>query len=50
MCWIDFFQRMIIEMVFNNENQVFFFSNQLIFLKEKNRICVHYEKSFKIEF
>jgi hypothetical protein len=40
---------MIIEMVFNNENQVFFFPNQFIFLKNKIK-NVYYQKNFKIEF
>jgi len=33
--WIDFFQGMVIELVFNNEIQIFFFSNQFIFWKKK---------------
>jgi hypothetical protein len=32
--WINFFHWMVIEIVWNNEIQMFFFSNQFIFLKK----------------
>jgi len=42
MCLNVFLQGMIIEMVFHNEIQIFFLSNQFIFLKGKKNTCVHY--------
>jgi hypothetical protein len=39
-----FFQGMIIEMVFNNKNQIYIFSNQFIFLKRNKYIYAHYQK------
>jgi hypothetical protein len=44
--WNYFFHRMIIEIIFNNEIQVF--SNQIIFLGEKH-ICVHYQKNCRFK-
>jgi hypothetical protein len=44
-----FFQGMIIEMIFNNKIQVFFFSIQFTFLKEKIHSSVHSWKKFKIK-
>jgi hypothetical protein len=44
--WNYFFHRMIVEIITNNEIQ--FFSNQFIFLGEKN-ICVHYQKNCKFK-
>jgi hypothetical protein len=37
-----FFQGMVIEMVFNNNIQVFSFQFNLHFLKKKIHNCVHY--------
>jgi len=34
--WNFLFHEWVIEIIFNNKIQIFFFSNQFIFLKEKN--------------
>jgi len=41
-----FFQGMIIEMVFNNKNQIYVFQNQFIYIY----IYAHYQKNFKNKF
>jgi hypothetical protein len=46
--WIYFFHGTVIEIVFNIEVQIFFFSNQFIFLRGKKK-CLHYWKNFKFK-
>jgi hypothetical protein len=40
-----FFHGMVVEIVWNNEIQMFFFSNQFIFLKKKKGLCTLLEKN-----
>jgi hypothetical protein len=47
--WFYFFQIMVIEILLNNEIQIFF-PNQSIFLKGKISNCAHYWKKIKIKF
>jgi hypothetical protein len=46
--WI--FHKMVIEIVFNNKIQIFFFSNQFIILKEKNTCVYIIEKTLSWNF
>jgi len=46
--WIKFLHGMVIEIVLNDKIQIFFLSNQFIFLGG-NYFCVHYWKNFKFK-
>ncbi len=45
--YINFFHEMVIEIVMNNEIQIFFFSNKFIVLRREKYVHVHYWKKTK---
>jgi hypothetical protein len=47
--YIYFFHEMVIEIVMNNEIQIFFFSNKFIVLRGEKYVHVHYWKKNKFK-
>jgi len=49
--WLNYFlQRMVVEIIFNNEIQIFWFPNWFTFLKGKNKCVYIIERTLSLNF